>query len=284
MDFDRYMDVLLDRWVWMTGLSDADITLIETPGATCYTDLYNACVAAKKVELDNSKTKDPFYEPSTFYGSFLEAHYHSDYTLAGSRLASRLSSYFLDYLNIKKPTLRTIWESIKTIDPTEFSEMIYAVNSAGGHAWLFVTVVDPYRIPEYSKYSTAYADILANYSKSEAEFLAEYPAFYSTVNKTYLWRISDWKPMQQKRTFDLSKYTTEQQDMLQKAIECINSMIHYDPWTFLSSDGLTKEYSNKENIDKTSIVDRLFSMLSSKDIFKNAWVITEITSLSKLSH
>jgi hypothetical protein len=45
-----------------------------------------------------------------------------------------------------------------------------------------------------------------------------------------------------------------------------------------------KEYTESDTPDKEIIVDSLFTLLSSKDIFKNAWLLSEITALSKLTH
>lgn len=272
--------MLLTCWLDMRGLQPSERALIQTPGATCYNDLYKACVSAKKAELDlanKSGTKDPFLEPSTFYRTFRDAHYHSDYTHAGSRLASNLHSYFFDYLNVKQPTLRFLRDSSK------YADMIDAANRAGGNAWLFLLTVSEATIPYYRMHDVAYDAMLEKYSKTEVDFLRQYADFQDLVQKTYLWTIKPWEPIKEKRTFDLSKYSQERRVLLEQAIECINSLMHFNAWEFIASDGLMKEYPSVENESKTKIVDNLFTAMKSNDIFKNSWVIQEITALAKLA-
>ena len=269
--------MLIDQWFTMKGLSHDQRILIQTPGAKYYNDLYNACVKAKKKEYDDGTTKNPFYEPSTFYGSFKEAHYHNNYTHAGSRLASSLSCYFHEYLNAKRPTLRFLRQPSTY---PEYSEMIKAVNLAGGNAWLFIITVSEATIPYYSMHDPAYHAILAKYPKTEDEFLKNYKEFRELVNRSYAWFVRPWEPLDQKRIFDLSKYSSEQQGLLEQAIECINSLIHYNSWRFIATNGLMKEYSSMEFPNKAEIVDALFTTLTSKNIFENSWVISEITSLA----
>jgi hypothetical protein len=272
--------MLLTRWLDMRGLQPSERTLIETPDATCYNDLYRACVSAKKKELELANRggmADPFLEPSTFYGSFKDAHYHSDYTHAGSRLASSLHCYFFDYLNVKQPTLRFLRDS------TKYSDMIDAANRAGGNAWLFLLTVSEATIPYYRMHDVAYDAMLEKYSKTENEFLKQYADFQNLVQKNYLWTIKPWEPIQEKKVFDLSKYSQERRALLEQAIECINSLMHFSAWEFIASDGLMKEYPSVENGSKAHIVDNLFSAMKSNDIFKNSWVIQEITALAKLA-
>jgi len=270
--------MLVEHWFRHKGLSQDQQNLIQTPGAKYYNDLYNACVKAKKKEYDDGTTKNPFYEPSTFYGSFKEAHYHNNYTHAGSRLASSLSCYFHEYLNAKRPTLRFLREPSKY---PEYSEMIKAVNLAGGNAWLFIITVSEATIPYYSMHDTAYHAILAKYPKTEDEFLKNYIEFRELVNQSFKWFVRPWDALDQKLTFDLSKYSSEHRGLLEQAIECINSLIHYNSWRFIGSKGLMKEYSIMEFPNKAEIVDALFTTLTSKNIFENSWVISEITSLAE---
>ena len=270
--------MLVDRWFQQKGLSASQRALIETPGAKCYNDLYNACVALKKKELDDGGTENPFYEPSTFYGSFREAHYHDNYTHAGSRLASSLSCYFHEYIDIRIPTLRTLRDPSKY---PEYADMIKAANLAGGNAWLFILTVTHTAIPYYSMHDIAYYTMLAKYPGTEVEFLKQYSDFRDLANKTYLWQVRNWEPLDEQRTFDLSQYTAEQRGLLEQAIECINSLIHFNSWSFIASNGLMKEYSFTGNPNKAEIVDALFRVIHTKEVFKNSWLISEITALSK---
>lgn len=85
------------------------------------------------------------------------------------------------------------------------------------------------------------------------------------------------------RSFDLTNYSEEERNLLLHACKSINGMIHLHPWEFIAMDGLMKEYSSCIKDGKADIVDSLFTNLTSKDIFKNAWVLLEITYLAKLS-
>jgi hypothetical protein len=70
-----------------------DMNFIQASRAVSYNDLLNEAIALKKAELD-AHGGQPFYEPSTFYGSYREPHYHSEYQWAASRYASGLYSTY----------------------------------------------------------------------------------------------------------------------------------------------------------------------------------------------
>ena len=74
------------------GMNESDMNFIRASKAVTYNDLYNEAVILKKEELKKGGT--PFYEPSTFYGSYREAHSHADYKHAASRYASNLYSTY----------------------------------------------------------------------------------------------------------------------------------------------------------------------------------------------
>jgi hypothetical protein len=71
----------------------ADMNFIQASKAVSYNDLLQEAIAVKKAELDARGGK-PFYEPSTYYGSYREPHYHSEYQWAASRYASGLYSTY----------------------------------------------------------------------------------------------------------------------------------------------------------------------------------------------
>ena len=69
------------------SLSSIDMNFMRNSKAVTYNDLLNEAIILKKKELDERGGK-PFYEPSTFYSEFREAHNHNDYRYAASRYAS----------------------------------------------------------------------------------------------------------------------------------------------------------------------------------------------------
>lgn len=93
----QYQNIFKDSW---RGFYDgryrteqADKNFIQASKAVSYNDLLNEAKVLKRVELEKVGGK-PFYEPSTFYGSFKEAHNHSDYDWAAARYASGLYSLY----------------------------------------------------------------------------------------------------------------------------------------------------------------------------------------------
>jgi len=102
--------------------TSADLDFIRASKAVSYNDLLNEAITLKKAELD-TKGGQPFYEPSTYYGSFKDAHYHSDYKWVASRYASNLYfTYYrmqreLDQMQRNPPTelpdhVRYLWDLI----------------------------------------------------------------------------------------------------------------------------------------------------------------------------
>lgn len=71
----------------------SDMNFIRASKAVSYNDLLQEAIVLKKAELDARGGK-PFYEPSTYYGSYREPHYHSEYQWAASRYASGLYSTY----------------------------------------------------------------------------------------------------------------------------------------------------------------------------------------------
>jgi hypothetical protein len=69
------------------SLSSTDMNFIRASKAVTYNDLLNEAIILKKNELQRGGL---FREPSTFYGSYREAHNHDDYEHAASRYASNL--------------------------------------------------------------------------------------------------------------------------------------------------------------------------------------------------
>ena len=77
-------------------LPDADRKFITGSKARCYNDLLQEAIAVKKRELA-AVGGEPFYEPSTYYGSFKEAHRHANAEWAGGRYSSEHFSTFSRY-------------------------------------------------------------------------------------------------------------------------------------------------------------------------------------------
>ena len=275
------MDKLLNQWFWLHGVSQENRELIEVPNGTTYRNLYDACVAwALNIKV-TSLQPNPFYEPSTFYLKYQEGYMHDNHELYGSRKASSLSSTFHHYLEYKKPTVRFLRD---LQSEHWFNDMIDAINRASGNAWLFVRVVNTSQLPWFRTQDPAFNAILAEYPHGEEHFMVRYELLRELVSKEHLWKIEPWRSIPKKRSFDLSSYTPEEKELLTKAITCINYLVHLDSWEFIKSEGLMKEYTQNETPNKEIIVDSLFTLLRSKDIFKNAWLLSEITALSKLTH
>jgi hypothetical protein len=74
-------------------MKQADMNFIQASKAVSYNDLLQEAIALKRAELDLMGGQ-PFNEPSTFYGSYKEAHTHSDYQWAAARYASDLYSTY----------------------------------------------------------------------------------------------------------------------------------------------------------------------------------------------
>lgn len=91
------------------GVSQEDRDAITSSRAKCYNDLLNEAIKIKEAELRERGGK-PFYEPSTFYGSFNPAFYHDNPEGAASRYASNIFSTFSRYTAHKCKDIRIIPE------------------------------------------------------------------------------------------------------------------------------------------------------------------------------
>lgn len=83
-------------WTDSTHTSVEDKVNITGSKATCYNELLNEITVLKKQELALKGGK-PFCEPSTYYGSYLEAFQHDSPVGAASRYASTIFSKFSRY-------------------------------------------------------------------------------------------------------------------------------------------------------------------------------------------
>ena len=95
----NYEDIFKSSWRGFydgrNGLSSTDMNFIRASKAVTYNDLYNEAIILKKNELEQRGGAPlPFYEPSTFYGSYREAHNHDNYQHAASRYASNLYAIY----------------------------------------------------------------------------------------------------------------------------------------------------------------------------------------------
>ena len=93
----NYESIFKDYWRGFYdgrySISESDKNFIQASKAVSYNDLLNEAKVLKKAELEKIGGQ-PFHEPSTFYGSYREAHSHSDYDWAASRYASGLYSLY----------------------------------------------------------------------------------------------------------------------------------------------------------------------------------------------
>jgi hypothetical protein len=88
---------------------DQNMIYITSSKAKCYNDLLHEMMEVKQKELTAVGGK-PFYEPSTFYGSFQEAHYHNNVEWAAGRLASDIFNQYSRYKSHKCHDVRVIPE------------------------------------------------------------------------------------------------------------------------------------------------------------------------------
>jgi hypothetical protein len=91
------------------GVPDDHKKSIITSKAKCYNDLYKEAIESKKQELA-VKGGQPFYEPSTYYGSYLEGFRHNNVDSAASRYASAIFSQFSRYTAHKCTDIRLVPE------------------------------------------------------------------------------------------------------------------------------------------------------------------------------
>ncbi len=88
---------------------EKDKNFIIASEARCYNDLLGEAILMKQQELD-AVGGEPFHEPSTYYGSFREAHSHGNAEWAAARYASECFSTFSRYRAHRCKDVRTLPE------------------------------------------------------------------------------------------------------------------------------------------------------------------------------
>ena len=110
---------------------------------------YSEFVELMRARCRADKSQD-FYEPSTYYGSYKEAHYHNDAEYAGLRLASTHSglanNYFSDFGTnydhyFHYPNLPEDKRSTAKV-------IVDALNKLKGEAWAYALCLSNY--PDYA--------------------------------------------------------------------------------------------------------------------------------------
>ena len=127
------------------GISDPDKNFIQASKAVSYNDLLNEAIALKKAELE-LRGGQPFNEPSTFYGSYKEAHSHSDYQWAASRYASGLYSIYYRFQKEGEKGQKTAPDGL----PNSVSQLWTLINEA--------SKTEPWTWPMMQLYDTWYSD------------------------------------------------------------------------------------------------------------------------------
>jgi len=168
--------------------------------ALCYNDLLHEAIAVKKKEL-SMLGGTPFYEPSTFYGSYKEAYYHDNAEGAGSRLASEIFSKFRRYRGHRALGPRELPEERSDYElkiwrishPNPLSEAECALWRATNEvaeiepwAWpIMIGLLENYYTPEIVKsflpVVEAVQDIFIEFRYTEEEFYQTQKALWSML-------------------------------------------------------------------------------------------------------
>ena len=127
------------------AIEQADKNFIQASRAVSYNDLLQEAVKLKKAELEK-RGGQPFNEPSTYYGSFREAHTHSNYEWAASRYASNLYSTYYRYQKEGEKGQKTAPDGL----PESVSQLWTLINETSNK--------EPWAWPMMQLYDTWYAD------------------------------------------------------------------------------------------------------------------------------
>ena len=94
LHMSKYSDIFSESWRGCgIYISNADRQIILSSKASSYDDLYRDILKIKNKELAEIGGL-PFYEPSTYYTVYREAHYHANAEWAARRHASNLFSVY----------------------------------------------------------------------------------------------------------------------------------------------------------------------------------------------
>lgn len=126
-------------------MSETDKNFIQASRAVSYNDLLQEAIKLKKAKLD-AVGGQPFREPSTFYGSYREAHSHSNYEWAASRYASGLYSIYFRYQKEGEKGKKTAPDGL----PDSVSQLWTLINEASEK--------EPWTWPMIQLYDTWYSD------------------------------------------------------------------------------------------------------------------------------
>lgn len=108
-----YHELFNNSWRgWFDGRGEMSYTnrlYITSSRATSYNGLLHEMIAVKRQEL-NGAGGNPFYEPTTFYRSISQAHYHNNVEMAAGRLATDIFSHYSRYRAHKCHDIRVLPE------------------------------------------------------------------------------------------------------------------------------------------------------------------------------
>ena len=117
----EYLQLFQNNWRGSHFLkNNSDKEFIQRSTARSFEQLYKECLVEKKTELQSGKE---FYEPSTYYGGFKEAHYHKNAEWAARRQASELFSMFSQYRGHLSQDVRPLPE-----DMEDYERKIWNIN------------------------------------------------------------------------------------------------------------------------------------------------------------
>ena len=108
-DYFRIFNTSWRGWVDCRHVSEDKRDVIIMSKAQRYNDFLREVISIKEKQLALEGGK-PFYEPSTYYGHFRDAHYHDNAEWAAARYASDIFSMFSRYTAHKCSDIRLVPE------------------------------------------------------------------------------------------------------------------------------------------------------------------------------
>ena len=116
LHMSNYCELFTEYWRGCrASLTNSDREILMSSKARSYDELYREILIRKKKELAEIGGL-PFYEPSTYYGAYREAHYHADAEWASRRHASNLFPIYSYFKAHKSSDIRMMPENLNEYD------------------------------------------------------------------------------------------------------------------------------------------------------------------------
>ena len=200
-DYFRIFTTCWRGWVDCRYVSEDKRDVIMMSKARRYNDLLQEVILIKKKQLA-LEGGEPFYEPSTYYGYFRDAHYHANAEWAAARYASDIFSMFSRYTAHKCSDIRLVPE-----ERDEYGLKLWrmshpeALTAAQHDLWVVtneVTVVEPWAWPMmigltdgyYMKENTLRLPVLLEIQEKFMGLGYTEDKFFETQKE--IWRMLQW--------------------------------------------------------------------------------------------